>query len=81
MAGEGELRDLSPGGCRVTSSLQSPLGSSWSVVSSRRMKATPLPSKAQRFAGAVLRNSELAFTKVRPGVQRQIAQLCQQGHR
>ncbi len=38
--------------------LQSPLGSSWSVISSPRVKATPLPSKAQQFAGAVLWNSE-----------------------
>src|SRR5207247_8302893 len=35
----------------------SPWEQSWSVVSSRRMQATRSPSKAQRYAGAVLRNS------------------------
>src|SRR4029077_18909944 len=46
-----------PGAVASRVSWPSPWEQSWSVVSSRRMQATRSPSKVQRCAGAVLRNS------------------------
>ena len=77
MAGEGELRDLSTGGCRVTSPVAVPVG----VM----LECSIFPQNAGNpftVDGAMVRWSRpqefgVAFTTVRPGVQRQIAQLCQ----
>jgi tetratricopeptide (TPR) repeat protein len=76
MAGEGELRDLSPWGCRVTSPVAVPVG--------EHLECCIFPQDADNpfiIDGATVRwiNSKefgLAFTNVRPGVQKQIAQLC-----
>lgn len=76
MAGEGELRDLSPGGCRVTSSVVVPVGAElvcWIFPQNELHPftiegATVRWSRAQEFG--------VAFTNVPQGVQRQIAQLC-----
>lgn len=76
VAGEGELRDLSPGGCRVTSPVTVPVGAELECCIFSQDAGNPFTVE-----GAVVRWSRsqefgLAFTKVRPGVQRQIAQLC-----
>jgi tetratricopeptide (TPR) repeat protein len=76
VAGDGELRDLSLGGCRVTSRIAVPVG----VM----LECCIYPQGADNpftIDGAMVRWSRpqefgLAFTTVRPGVQRQIAQLC-----
>jgi tetratricopeptide (TPR) repeat protein len=76
MAGEGELRDLSPGGCRVTSPVAVPVG----VM----LECSIFPQGAINpftIEGAMVRWSRpqefgVAFTTMRPAVQRQIAQLC-----
>lgn len=76
VAGEGQLRDLSLGGCRVTSSVAVPVG----VV----LECCIYPQGAGNpftIEGALVRWSRpqefgLAFTTVGPSVQRQIAQLC-----
>ena len=76
MAGEGELRDLSPGGCRVTSSLAVPIGVELECYIFPQGEGHPFT-----IEGATVRWSSplefgVAFTQMRPGVQRQIAQLC-----
>ena len=80
VAGEGELRDLSPGGCRVTSSLEVPIGVELECYIFPQGAVHPFT-----IEGATVRWSRplefgVAFTKMRPGVQRQIAQLCRTGH-
>jgi tetratricopeptide (TPR) repeat protein len=76
MASDGELRDLSPGGCRVTSLVAVPVGAELECCIFSQDAGNPFT-----IDGAMVRWSRpqefgLAFTKVRPGVQRQIAQLC-----
>ena len=76
VAGEGELRDLSLGGCRVTSSVAVPVGVMLECCIYPQDAGNPFT-----IEGALVRWSRpqefgLAFTTVRPGVQRQIAQLC-----
>jgi len=76
MAGEGELRDLSPGGCRVTSSVAVPVGAELECSIFPQDEGNPFT-----IEGAMVRWSRphefgLAFTTVRPGVQRQITELC-----
>ncbi len=77
MADEGELRDLSPWGCRVTSLVSVPVGAN--------LQCSIFPKEGQLpflIEGATVRwiNQKefgLAFTKVHPGVQQRIARLCQ----
>jgi len=76
LSGEGELRDLSPWGCRVTSPVAVPVGADLECCIFPQDAAHPFV-----IDGATVRwiNSTefgLAFTRVRPGVQREIAQLC-----
>ena len=76
MASEGEVRDLSPGGCRVTSPIRVPVGAELECCIFPQDAGNPLTVE-----GATVRWSHswefgLAFTKVQPEVQRQIAQLC-----
>ena len=76
VTGEGELRDLSLGGCRVTSSVAVPVGAELECCIFPQDEVNPFT-----IEGATVRWSRplefgLAFTNVRPGVQRQIAQLC-----
>jgi tetratricopeptide (TPR) repeat protein len=76
VAGEGEVRDLSPGGCRVTSPITVPVGAELECYIFPQDAGNPLTVE-----GATVRWSHswefgLAFTKVQPEVQRQIAQLC-----
>ena len=57
VAGDGELKDLSPGGCRVASSVAAPVEPSWSSVSFLAMRATHSLSILQRFAGLGTKSS------------------------
>ncbi|MGH7220666.1 MAG: PilZ domain-containing protein [Nitrospiraceae bacterium] len=74
--GEGELRDLSPGGCRVRSLVAVPVGAELECCIFSQDAGNPFT-----IDGATVRWSRpeefgLAFTKMRPGVPRQISQLC-----
>ena len=76
VTGEGELRDLSPGGCRVASLVAIPVGAELECCIFPQDGIHPFT-----IEGALVRWSRpqefgLAFTKVRPGVQQQIANLC-----
>lgn len=77
MTGEGELRDLSPWGCRVTSIVTVPIGAD--LRCSIFPKEGDLPFLIEGATVRWIRQKEfgLAFTKVHPGVQQRIAQLCQ----
>jgi len=75
VAGEGEIRDLSASGCRVTSPVRVPLGTA--------VECWIYPQNGHPFAveeATVQWNGHrefgLVFTKVRPSVQRQITDMC-----
>jgi len=79
LAGEGELRDLSPGGCRLKSAVAVPVGAKlvcWIF---------PLDGVAPvTIEGAIVRWSHaqefgLAFAQLPPQVERQIARICANG--
>ena len=76
MTGEGELRDLSPGGCRVTSLVAVPVGAELECCVFSQDTGNPFTIEGATVRWSRLQEFGLAFTKVRPGVQRQIAQLC-----
>lgn len=77
VAGEGELRDLSPGGCRVTSLVAVPVGAELECCIFSQDAGNPFTIEGATVRWSHRQEFGLAFTKVRPGVQRQITQLCQ----
>ena len=77
VAGEGELRDLSPGGCRVTSPVAVPVGVELECCIFSQDAGNPFTIDGATVRWSRPQEFGLAFTKVRPGVQRQIALLCQ----
>lgn len=76
MTGDGELRDLSLGGCRVRSLVAVPVGVELecSIFSQDAGNPFTIEGATVRWSGP--QEFGLAFTRVRPGVQRQITQLC-----
>jgi tetratricopeptide (TPR) repeat protein len=78
VAGEGELRDLSPGGCRVTSLVAVPVGAELECCIFSQDAGNPFTIEGATVRWSRPQEFGLAFTKVRPGVQRQIAQLCRE---
>jgi tetratricopeptide (TPR) repeat protein len=76
LAGEGELRDLSPWGCRVTSAVAVPVGVDVECCIFPQGAAHPFVIDGATVRWMNAREFGLAFTHVRPNVQRQIAQLC-----
>jgi tetratricopeptide (TPR) repeat protein len=77
VAGEGELQDLSPGGCRVTSLVAVPVGAELECcIFSQDAANNPFTIEGATVRWSRPQEFGLAFTKVRPGVQRQITQLC-----
>ena len=81
MAGEGELRDLSPGGCRVTSSVAVPVGVMLECYIFPQGAVHPFTIEGAMVRWSRPQEFGVAFTTIRPGVQRQIAQLCRNGCR
>ena len=77
VAGEGELQDLSPGGCRVTSLVAVPVGAELECCIFSQDAGNPFTIEGATVRWSRPQEFGLAFTKVRPGVQRQITQLCQ----
>jgi tetratricopeptide (TPR) repeat protein len=76
VTGEGELRDLSLGGCRVTSTVVVPVGVELECCIFPQDDVNPFIIEGATVRWSSPREFGLAFTKVRPGVERQIAQLC-----
>ena len=76
MVGEGELRDLSPGGCRVTSPVAVPVGVMLECCIFPQDAVNPFTIEGAMVRWSRPQEFGLAFTTIRPGVQRQIAQLC-----
>jgi tetratricopeptide (TPR) repeat protein len=75
VAGEGELRDLSPWGCRISSPVGMPLGTTlecWIYPQG----GNPFTVEEATVQWSRPREFGLAFTKLRPSVQRQIADMC-----
>jgi PilZ domain len=75
VAGEGELRDLSPCGCRISSPVGVPLGTTlecWIYPQG----GNPFTVEEATVQWSRRREFGLAFTKLRPSVQRQIADMC-----
>ena len=77
VGGKGELRDLSPWGCRVASSAAFPVGADLQccIVPHGANSAFIIEGATVRWIGP--KEFGLSFTSVRPIVQQQIAQLCQ----
>ena len=76
VAGEGELQDLSPGGCRVTSLVAVPVGAELECCIFSQDAGNPFTIDGATVRWSRPQEFGLAFTKVRPGVQLQISQLC-----
>jgi len=76
LTGEGELRDLSPGGCRVMSLVAVPVGAELECCIFSQDAGNPFTIDGATVRWSRPQEFGLAFTKVRPGVQRQISQLC-----
>jgi tetratricopeptide (TPR) repeat protein len=76
VAGDGELRDLSPGGCRVTSPVAVPVGEEVECCIFSQDAVNPFTIEGATVRWTRPQEFGLAFTKIRPGVQHQIVQLC-----
>jgi len=75
VAGEGEIRDLSDSGCRITSPVRVPLGTAvecWIYPQNGHPFA--VEEATVRWNGH--REFGLVFNKVRPSVRRQITDIC-----
>jgi hypothetical protein len=76
VSGEGELRDLSPWGCRVRSAVAVPIGADLECCIFPQDAGNPFIIDGATVRWISPQEFGLAFTNVRPGVQRKIAQLC-----
>lgn len=76
VAGQGELRDLSPWGCRVTSPVGVPVGTELECCIFPQDEQNPFTVEGATVRWSRPQEFGLAFTNIRPGVQRQIEQLC-----
>lgn len=76
MAGDGELRDLSLGGCRIRSLVAVPVGVELECCIFSQDAGNPFTIEAATVCWTRPKEFGLAFTKVRPGVQQHITQLC-----
>ena len=76
LAGEGELRDLSPGGCRLKSSIKVPVGAKLVCWIFPQNGVEPLTIEGATVRWSHAQEFGLAFTQLPPKVERQIARLC-----
>ena len=76
VSGEGELRDLSRGGCRVRSPIAVPVGAELECCIYPQDEVNPFTIDGATVRWSGPHEFGLAFTNIRPGVQRQIAHLC-----
>ena len=77
VGGKGELRDLSPWGCRVASSTAFPVGADLQCCIFPKDSTTAFIIEGATVRWIGPKEFGLSFTSVRPIVQQQIAQLCQ----
>ena len=76
VAGDGELKDLSPGGCRVASSVAASTGTELELCIFPGDEGNPFTIDTATVRWARGQEFGLAFTQLRPGVQQQLAKLC-----
>ena len=79
LAGEGELRDLSPGGCRLRSAVAVPVGAKlvcW-IFPLNGVEPVTIEGAIVRWSHA--QEFGLAFAQLPPQVERQIARICANG--
>ena len=76
VAGEGELRDLSPGGCRVASPVAVSVGDELEFCIFPEAGGNPFIIEGATVRWIRPLEFGLAFTKIGPGVQQLIRQLC-----
>jgi c-di-GMP-binding flagellar brake protein YcgR len=76
VAGDGDLKDLSPGGCRVASSVAVQVGTELEFCIFPADEDNPFIVDAATVRWARDQEFGLAFTQVRPAVQQQLVQLC-----
>ena len=77
VGGKGELRDLSPWGCRVASSTAFPVGADLQCCIYPQNATTAFFIEGATVRWINQKEFGLSFTSVRPFVRQQIAQLCQ----
>ena len=76
LAGEGELRDLSPGGCRLKSSVAVPVGAKLVCWIFPHNGVEPLTIEGATVRWSHAQEFGLAFAQLPPQVERQIARIC-----
>lgn len=76
LAGEAELRDLSPGGCRLKSSTLVPVGARIVCWIFPRNGIEPLTIEGATVRWSHAQEFGVAFAQLSPQVERQIARLC-----
>ena len=76
LAGEGELQDLSPGGCRLKSSVVVPVGAKVVCWIFPHNGVEPLTIEGATVRWSHAQEFGLAFAQLSPQVERQIARLC-----
>ena len=76
IAGDGELRDLSPGGCRITSLTAVPVGIELDLCIFPEPEPNPFLVDGALVRWTQKQEFGLAFTQIRPEVQRRLDQLC-----
>ncbi len=76
VAGDGELKDLSPGGCRIASAVAAPVGAELECCIFPGDEGNPFTIDTATVCWARDQEFGLAFTQVRPGVKQQLVQLC-----
>jgi tetratricopeptide (TPR) repeat protein len=76
LAGEGELRDLSPGGCRLKSSVMVPVGATLVCWIFPHNGVEPLTIEGATVRWSQAQEFGVAFAQLSPQLERQIARLC-----
>lgn len=76
LAGEGELRDLSPGGCRLKSSVVVPIGATLVCWIFPQNGVEPLTIEGATVQWSRAQEFGVAFAHLSPQLERQIARLC-----
>src|SRR3954467_11360461 len=76
VAGDGELKDLSLGGCRVASSIIAQVGAEVELCIFPTDEENPFVVDATTVRWAREREFGLAFTRMRPAVEQQLIKLC-----
>jgi PilZ domain/Tetratricopeptide repeat len=76
LAGEGELRDLSPGGCRLSSSVNVPVGTKLVCWIFPLNGVEPLTIEGATVRWSHAQEFGVAFAELPPKLERQIARLC-----